>query len=441
MKRLHETKKQIDSIFNSRLCTIILSILSAILIWFVISVNVYPTTPKTFYNIPLVVDLEGTIAEANGLSVVTSDVQTVSVQIVGNRSQVGILTEEDLTAYAEVQNIGSTGRYTLDIEVRANNNVKFEVNTITPAHVSVELDRIETRSFEVQPSIPNISVTAGHTMDEITCEPSTIEISGPSAQLDEIASVVVTSDKTAEIDSSYTLYGSDITLYTAAGSILDAEGLEIPASNFKIDIPILTQKELQLTYNLLNGPKEFDKEWLMERLLLSDESITYASTNASLAEQETWDLGYIKLEEIDLGYSTTFAIAEIDGYINQSGIQQVNLTLDDEGLSKRDFTLSSENILIVNPPSTYEFEMITKSLTVSVIGPTEVLEEMSAKDIIVTVDLLDYDPSQSVSFTHDVTFSFTDKRVWAFGSYKVALNRLEIEPETTEPTTTETEAY
>ncbi len=429
MGRLPEIRKQMADTLTSRFALMIFSILSAILIWFVVSVNVYPTTPRTIYNVPVVIDLEGTSAEAGGLSVVSSDVETVTVQIVGARSEVGILTNEDLVAYAEVRNISMSGTYSLDISVQARNGVTFETNVISPSHVNVEFDRIETRTFDVTADLPNIIVTSGHTMDEILCEPATIEITGPSAQLDEIASVKVTSDKAVELDSSYSLYSSDIMLYTEEGSRLESEQLEIPATNFQITIPVLTQQQLRLTYDFANVPSNFDVDWLRERLTLSDETITFASTNPALAEKDSWYMGNIKLDEIDLDFATTFTILEKEGYINQSGIQEVTLTLDSAGLAKRDFTVSSDNISVVNAPSAYDFEVITKNLTITVIGPEAQLDTLSAKDISITVDLLNYNSSQSASFSYDATINFTSSdRVWAVGTYKIALNRLDPEP-------------
>ncbi len=435
MKRLPDIRRRFNEIFTSRLSLIILSILSAILIWFVVSVNVYPTTPRTIYNVPVIIDLEGTSAEAGGLSVVSSDVETVTVQIVGARSEVGILTNEDLVAYAEVRNINMSGTYSLDITVQAENGVKFETNTISPSHVNVEFDRIETRTFDVTAELPNIIVTAGHTMDEIICEPATIDITGPSAQLDEIASVRVTADKAAELDSSYSLYSSEISLYTEEGSLLESEQLQVPSTNVQITIPVLTQQQLQLTYDIVNTSSGFDLDWLRDRLYLSDDTITYASTNPSLAEKDSWYMGNIKLDEIDLDFSTTFTIEEKEGYINQSGIQEVSLTLDSEGLVKREFTVSSDNIIVVNKPSAYDFDIITKNLTISVIGPEEVLNSLSTSDIVVTVDLLNYNSSQSASFSYDSTITFNDNNhVWAVGVYKIALNRLEPEPATEDDT-------
>ncbi len=104
-KTTHDLKRQlklINPLAGTQPVVIGLSILAAIIIWFAIVLTVYPSTPKRFYNIPVKVDLTGTNAEANGLSAVGCDVESVSVELTGDRSQIGLLTADDLTAYAEV---------------------------------------------------------------------------------------------------------------------------------------------------------------------------------------------------------------------------------------------------------------------------------------------------------------------------------------------------
>ncbi len=428
MSKFQEFKKWLNQVGQSRPATIALSVFFAILIWFTVSVVVYPTTPVTLYNIPVVVELKGTSAEKSGLSMVSCDVETVDVQIVGDRSEVGVLTEEDLTAYAVIQDVTTTGEYTLALTVRTEENIDFETNEISPATVNVTFDRIETREFEVTPSFPNIKITTGHTMDTVTCDPATIEIKGPSAQLDKIKSVMAKSDKQEEIDSSYSLYSDEVILYTADGSILDAAGLEIPDVDFLINIPLLTQKTLDLSYEIRNVPSTFDIAWLREQLQLSAETITLATpNNAALENQETFNIGnigeFIKLEDIGLNYSKTFDVSVSDGIINKSGLQDVTLTLNAEGLDKRDFVVGNDNITIVNAPSTYDFEVITQNMTITVIGPTEELDKLSTKDIAVTVDLFNYNAGQASSFSEAPLISFMGSdKLWAYGAYNVAID-------------------
>ena len=85
------------------------SVAIAIVLWFVISIAIYPTTPRTLHHVPLKVEIAGTSAEENGLSVIDYDVQDVTVQIEGNRSKVGNIDANNLTATAVVENVTSAG--------------------------------------------------------------------------------------------------------------------------------------------------------------------------------------------------------------------------------------------------------------------------------------------------------------------------------------------
>ncbi len=436
--KMSNVKSLINRLTNSKPATMVLSIVVALLIWFTISVTVYPTTPVTIYNVPLVVETEGTAAEIYGLSMVSSNVETVNVQIEGSRSKVGSLSAEDLIASVSLDHVNAAGEYPLEITVKSNKNIDFTVNTISPPRANVAFDKIETRSFPVTPEFPNVVIKAGHTMNEVACNPPEIDITAPSAQLDAISKVVVKSDKYAEIDSSYVLYSSNVTLYNEDNSILDKEAYEMPAVNFMIDIPVLTQKELPLTYDVRNAPANFDMEWLRKRLILSADTITLAANSASLINQEQWNLGYLKLEDIHLRYSNVFTVPVADGVINQSGLQEVTLTLDPEGLEMRSFKVGSDNISIINAPSNYDFKVITKELTISVIGPPAVLDELRTKDIVVTVDLTNYNVAQSQSFTGDSQISFSGaSTVWASGVYKIAIDC--VEHDDAEDTTATTE--
>ena len=137
-------------------------------------------------------------------------------------------------------------------------------------------------------------------------------------------------------------------------------------------------------------------------------------------------MGYIRLSDIKLPYSNTFDIDLGGEYINRSGIEQVTVNLDSEGLSERDFSIGQENISIVNAPNSYEFELVTKKMSITVIGTEEELDELTPDDIVVIVDLQNYNAEQASDFSWTPTISFMDKtRVWASGSYRIAIQRLD----------------
>ncbi len=434
MKKISELQNALFDFMARKPMAIVGAVLCAIVVWFVIALNVYPSTPVQFNNIPLEVDLTGSMAEANGLSTVSCNVEKVNVQLTGDRSQIGRLSAENLTAYVEFDEISSAGEYSMQINLRTDNGVAFNVDTITPTHAVIRLDKIETRTYDVEASFPNIRVTAGHALDsdDVAVEPATVDITGPSAQLDAIGKVVVYSDKSQDIDSSFQLYTNQLDLYTGDGALLDDENLSLPTTDFCINIPVLTTKELQLVYTIPGVSSEETLDWLHERLKLSEETITLASKTSSAFVNDTFTVGSIRLSEVGLDFTKTFNIELDDEYINRTGIQQVTMTLDSEDIKSRDFTVSSDNIQIINPPAGYDFCVITKQLNVTIIGAADVLDTLSANDILVTVDLLNYTNTEQLSsFTWPAVISFYDKeKLWAYGSYDISVDRLEKETTT-----------
>ncbi len=406
---------------------IILSLLLAILIWLVVAMTLYPSIPKTIENIPLSVDIAGSPAADSGLSVISCDVDTVDVQLVGSRTQIGNLNAENLTAYVDYENVTSTGKKTLSIKVKSDSGINYEVKSITPSTAVVELDKYDTLPFEVKPKIPNVKYAEGKTIDpdEFTCEPDIINITGPSAQLAKISSVYAVSDRNLTLDSSYTLNSDEVQLFSEDGTRIDASSLLFDTSTFTINIPVLTQKTVKPIVQILNAPTDFDQSCLDFKM--SADSLTIASNNSFSEIPDTLDIGKIPLSDLDIGYSNTFDISsvlETSGMINKSGIDSITVTLNDEGLAKKEIVLDGSSIRLSNTPNdNYDYDILTQKLTISVIGPEGVISELTASDFTADVNLLNADTSQD-QFNYDVTIScLTHDNVWSVTKAKVSIKK------------------
>lgn len=409
--------------YESRPAMMATSLVTAVVLWFVISIAVYPTTPRTIYHVPLEVDITGTSAEENGLSVIDYDVEEVNVQIEGNRRQVGNIDAENLTASAVIENVSSAGIKTLSIQVTGNDNTAFEVKSITPPDVNVTFDHIATQTFEIRPSAPNITFSEGCVLDEenFVSTPSTIDVTGPQQELQQVAYCVAETNQKETLSASKILTTDTLLFYNEAGTQVDDSNFTYEVARFSLEIPVLYQKTMDITYQITNAPSNFNLDCL--DLELSEKEITLAAPGASIDEMSEFNIGSVALRDIDLDYSQDFVVAVPDGYTNQSGFSTVTLTLNAEGLSKKDFVLT--DIGIVNAPGSYDFEVLTQQLTVSIIGPDEVLEDLDASDITVNVDLLGYSAQADGSET---TFNYTPTiscskydNVWAVGDYRVAV--------------------
>jgi small nuclear ribonucleoprotein (snRNP)-like protein len=421
VKLVRNIKNNILNSLNNNLAIVIYAVVISIILWFVISITIYPTTPKTFSNIPIEIDISGTSAESNGLSVIKSSTEKVSVTIKGNRSSIGNLKSDDIVAKAVVDNVTEAGEKNLKIEVSCkNSSVNFQVSEIKPSSVTVMFDTISTREFEVNVEAPNITAADNLDIDtnDFKCTPSVMEITGPSKQLDSIEKVSVLVDNEQTIDSAYTFHSSDVILYDKNDSKIDSSGVTFDTTDFTIDIPVYMKKELNLSYDIKYAPSNFDISSL--GLEMNVESIILASPNTEIENLDSWNIGSIPLYDIDLDFNKQFTIEIPENYKNLSNISSVNVTLDTEGLEKK--TVTVNDISIVNAPSDYNCTVNTYGLVFDIIGPEEDIEEITEKDIIVTVDLLKYN-IQSSTFTADATISFPNyDKVWAVGLQKVSVS-------------------
>jgi len=431
--------------YDSRPAMMIVSLVTAIVLWFVISISIYPTTPRTIYHVALSVDVSEA-AEADGLQVISQDVEEVTVQIEGNRSQIGNLSAEDLTASAVTDEVTTSGTRSLSIAVTSNDGTTFDVKDISPAKVSVVFDYIVSKEIEVRPSMLNITYEENCVLDEenYVCDPNVMTISGPQKLVDQISYAVAKSSQTEKLSSSKILTTSDVSFYSESDSLVDvseSEQFTFDTPAFSITIPVLYQEELGITYQITNMPSEFDVDSL--NLELSEESIILAYSNATVNDMSEFNLASIPLRDINLDYSQDFTIEIPDGYTNQSGFTTVTVSLNSEGLAKKDFVLS--DIGIINNSASYDFEVLTSQLTVSVIGPEDEIANLDASDLTANVDLLSYSVQADAVDGETVTFNYTPtiscskySDVWAVGDYSVSVQGTRTDSTTT--TTEEEEA-
>lgn len=413
-------KNNIMSALASNVLMIIGSIVLAVIIWFIISITIYPTTPKTISNVPLDIDITGTSADDNGLSVIKSDVKTVNVTIKGDRSSIGNFSAEDLIATAVVENVTKAGEAELDIKITAKkSDENFEVTSISPSTVNVMFDRVDTREFDLSVEAPNLKAKDDLYMDaaDFKCTPKKVEISGPSTQLDNIEKAAVIVKNSQELESTYTFHSSEVALYDKNGGKIDMSSLHLGDNDYTIEIPVYMQKKLSLSYDLKYAPSSFDKDSLA--LDMSVKDIKLASPNTELEKIDKWTIGSIPLYDIGWDYNKTFDIEIPDNYKDLSNVSTVTLKLNTDGLAKK--TVTVNDISILNAPSDYSCSVNTYGLEFEIIGPEDDIAEITEKDIIASVDLLKYN-IQSNSFTADATISFPNyKKVWAVGLQKVAI--------------------
>lgn len=409
----------------------LLSLFLSCIVWLIISMTQYPDAMKTIEHIPLSTDISDSVAGNNGLSVISSDVEEVTVELLAGKTQVGSLNNETLEAYIDADSVTNPGTRTLTIKIRGASNINYEVKSVKPANATIVFDKIDTRTFDVSAQIPNVSVVDGKAIDQndITCEPSEVRITGPSSQLDKISKCIAVSNKELSLDSTYNLQSDELQLYTEDNALIDQSTMKLSDAVFNITIPVRTQKEVGLYVSIVDAPDNFDTDII--KFDMSSDSVVLACNNSKVEIPDMLDIGKVSLNELKPGFTKTFSISnrlEGSDYENVSELETVTVKFDDSDFAQTSLVLDKSRISTSNEPdaANYKYEVLTQRMEITLVGPEEVINEITPEDILADVNLINANLSTD-QFSWNASFTCKYDSVWVVTNSKVSVQRTKIQ--------------
>lgn len=401
----------------------ILAVMIAIIIWLILSITQYPTKYKTITNVPVVFSMEGTQASEKGLSALNYQDVTVDVEIKGMNYEIGNYKAEDLIATVNLDKVTKEGTYPLDIDVKsAHSSDKVTIVSVSPETVEVTFDRMSTGTFDVSAKAPLVTADEGLTLKDTAVSPSEIEVEGPEIELKKISRVVANVSKSVTVSDDTTIAADEIIFYDADDNQLDPSKYTIKdAETFNVNFVIYKKKTAEFKVEFSDCPPGFDVTSLPYKL--SEESIQVISPKLDAPDTETLQLGPISLSSIDLTRSFSFDVNKVlaTGEINQTGINKVQVSFDSEGYIYKSFTVPKNRIKVQNAPTGKTVTVETKQIpNVTVYGPEEIINSMTADDLLAVIDLSDIANSGSASHGVQIYSPYYDS-VWCYGTNEVQL--------------------
>lgn len=404
----------------------IFALCMAVFCWIGASMTDRSTRTDTITRVPVDLDLQATALSSNlGLNVIEGANTYVDVKINGLRTIVGSLTADDLSLTAKIANITGPGAYDLEIvSAVPSSDLTYKIVSISPPRVRVKLDRLTKVPFEIKPVVNGMSMAPGFTLGDIYVNPAQVTITGPQTEIDKIAKCVVTAELTDPLEKPYA-YEHPIVLLDAKGEPIDpaARHLTLDSSEAQLLITTLKETELPLEVGFRNVPANFPIEELENLRRLSNESVAIAGPADILENITEIRLGYIDLKGLTTGRSYNYEVplpSPADQFIRQDNVTNVEVTFDDADWDSTSFNV--KNLQLINMPVGYDVKLVTDTLyNVEMTGSKRVLEELSADDILVEIDLSEREMTVG-SRKFPVTISAPDKGlVWAVGDYSVVI--------------------
>ena len=176
----------------------IISIIIAIIIWYVVTSVSDPIVTRTFSDIPVQITNASYIAEGRKTYQVSEQYQSIAVSIKGNRSVVNGVTADDITVTADLTQIVTMDTDPVYVPVTAvcsgissNSNVTIHTQTAT---IPIEIEDVDSAQFPISVDVGDTQPAKEYEIGEQTADPDTITISGPESLIQKISSVVAKVD-------------------------------------------------------------------------------------------------------------------------------------------------------------------------------------------------------------------------------------------------------
>ena len=402
----------------------VISLIIAFIAWFVVVSSVSDDGRYPISDVPVDTEEFSTAVMAQlGLEAVDINDVTVDVVVEGKRYVIGNLTAEDIRIVPDLSAVREAGTYSIPLEATTTGSEEFDIVSIRPSTITVRFDRFASKRLEVEADVSGVSTSEGYLIENEIVSPQEIIITGPEADVSRVSRAVVTAEVDELLTSTYSVQ-SEIQLLDSDGNQITSRYISMDSEEAQVTIPILKIKEIPLVIDFINVPPNFSTEDLV--FTIPNESILVAGPAESVDALNEIVLGYIDIKNLGINSVFVFNIDLPSGFVNIENIRTVQVALDMPDLVSVNFNLT--DIRVVNVPAGYEAAVQTQQITgVEIIGPADVMESLSAGDMLAEIDLSEREITEG-QFTASVKiYSPSGLPVWAKGNYEAIVSVRSVE--------------
>ena len=368
---------------RNKIGSILLSLSIAFGLWLYVVTNISIEDERTYHDIP--VAFEGEIAlEERGLMITSGTDASVDLRLYGARTNLNKLTSSNITIRVNLARIYDVGQVEVDYDISYPGDVPsnaFTELSKNPGTITLTVEQRVSREVPVEISyVGAVPEEYLCDMDNAVLDQEFVDIVGPASAVDRIAKAVIEVNLEGQTSSIIDYF--QYTLCDENGEPVDASLVVADTAQIHVALTIQRFKELAVTYTLVEGGGASAND---VNITLDTPVIRVSGSDTLLEQLGEINLGTINLATIKEDTTQTYTISLPEGVINLSGVTEVNVEIDLKGRATKEFTV--ENIRVTGVPAGMEYELVTRRLTVTLRGPTTMINKMTAQDLLVTADL------------------------------------------------------
>lgn len=333
MKRLPKINlARLQEIFTTNLSLKVVSVLLAILCWFVALNIEEPLKEKVITDVPITV-VNGPYLESMGLSYQLKR-DSVRVTVYGPRSIVNELDAGDILVQADMTQIVNMNSDPVMVPLSAScpryPELEIEDFTVTPDCIALEVEPLVSESFVLTPSTGKTKPAKEYEVGTMSVLPEQITISGPESLVGKIDKILAKVDvdgqsMDGEFNGQIEIIDKNQEAFTEAQmKYLTLNGTD-EDGNVRVSVDFWKlQTDVKIAAEFSGKPKA---GYEVEKVTTTPETITVVGTDEALtALKEAGNCIEIPSEEIDVSGQSADITTKID--INEYLPEDIRLATD-----------------------------------------------------------------------------------------------------------------
>ncbi|MCR4587225.1 MAG: hypothetical protein K5682_02350 [Lachnospiraceae bacterium] len=370
------------------------SFLIAFFIWLaVVNIN-DPQTSQPFHNIQVKLQNTDIITDQDMVYEVLDNTDVITtVTVYGPRSVVDDLNADNIVATANLEELSSLNTVSVSFYSNKNNseltNIKGSSDT-----VKLNIENKKTIQLVLKTQIDS-NVADGYIVGDVSTDQNLIRISGPESVVSRVSKAVAVVGN-LEGFSSDIATNVDVTLYDDEGNVVEDSSLTKTPSTVLVKVPILETKTVDVLAEVSGTPAEGyvatgDITIEPATVVIAGKSSALRNvTSITIPEDALNITGQTEDMVTTLGIKSYLPENVVLGDSSFDG--KVTVTIAIGKIITEDFTLTEDNIQIINVPDGYTAELATleEDLIYSITGLSELVDAVNENSLVAEADVTAY---------------------------------------------------
>lgn len=275
--KINKSKFSLSSIIRNNKILMVFSLLISFGLWVWVSVEKSPIVQKVIADVPVNIELSGSVPEQLNLQIFGDTNFKVDVTVSGKKYVLASIDKDDIIISAVTNYVDSSGTKTLQLKYSvAGGSEEFDIISLSSSYIEVYFDIFKEVELPLQAEFTNdinSLLPEDCILGDIVFSKQAVTVSGPASEINRISKVVANVNLTEQLEKNTTLV-PEIQIITEDGSKLEYSQIDSGSEDITMSISVLKKVTLPASVTFKNAPANFSLDTL--KYTVSPSEITAA---------------------------------------------------------------------------------------------------------------------------------------------------------------------